>query len=52
MYVAAVIENVPSKLNHSVYLKEAAQKLLGKIMQSEDEMASFDEFSESVVSYL
>ena len=50
--IAAVIENVPSKSSHSIQLKEAAQKLLDKIIQSEDEMASFDEFSESVVLYL
>ena len=50
--IAAVMKNVPSNSSKSIQLKEAAQKLLDRIMLSDGEIVSFDEFSESVVSYL
>ena len=50
--ITAAMENVPSNSSNSIQLKEAAQKLLDRIMLSDGEIVSFDEFSESVVSYL
>ena len=50
--IAAVMENVSSNSSKSIQLKEAAQKLLDRIMLSDGEIVSFDEFSESVVSYI
>ena len=50
--LAAVIENIPSQSNQSLQLKAAAQQLLDTSIVGDDEMARFDEFSETVVSYL
>ena len=50
--ITAAMENVPSNSSNSIQLKEAAQKLLDRIMLSDGEIVSFDKFSESVVSYL
>jgi len=47
-----VKENIPSQLSQSLQLMKAAQKLLDISMEGEDEMVSFDEFSELVMSYL
>ena len=50
--LAAVIENLPSQSNQSLQLKAAAQQLLDMSILGDNEMMRFDEFSETVVSYL
>ena len=52
--IAAVLESVPSQsiASYSIQLKEATQKLLDRIIQTDDKMESFDKFSELVVSYM
>ena len=50
--LTAVIENIALQLTRSLQLKAAAQQLLETSMLGEDEMTRFDEFSETVVSYL
>ena len=50
--LAAVIENIPLQSNQSLKFKAAAQQLLDTSIVSDDEMVKFDEFSETVVSYL
>ena len=43
---------MPSQSSYSIQLKEATQKLLDRIIQTDDKMESFDKFSELVVSYM